>query len=115
MCLFCIISESSKQGSSSPALTIRCDTDLALWNHTPFSLLPSFRPFFFPTFSRSSPPLRYGWTKENDGMVLSGFFWGYLFSQIIGGWCAARFGGKKVLLYSMVLCSLLTVSLLMKK
>ena len=42
------------------------------------------------------------------GLSLSAFFWGYLFSQIIGGYLATRFGGKRVLLTSMLLCSAFT-------
>jgi len=32
-----------------------------------------------------------------QGLVLSAFFWGYLWPQLAGGWMADRFGGKRVL------------------
>jgi len=32
-----------------------------------------------------------------QGLILSAFFWGYLWPQLAGGWMADRFGGKRVL------------------
>ncbi len=32
-----------------------------------------------------------------QGLILSAFFWGYLWPQLLGGWMADRFGGKRVL------------------
>lgn len=32
-----------------------------------------------------------------QGVVLSAFFWGYLWPQLLGGWMADRFGGRRVL------------------
>lgn len=32
-----------------------------------------------------------------QGLVLSAFFWGYIWPQLAGGWMADRFGGKRVL------------------
>uniref|UniRef100_A0A914W490 Major facilitator superfamily (MFS) profile domain-containing protein n=1 Tax=Plectus sambesii TaxID=2011161 RepID=A0A914W490_9BILA len=37
------------------------------------------------------------WSKTKQGQLLSAFFWGYPFSQILGGLLAGRFGGKMVL------------------
>ncbi len=31
-----------------------------------------------------------GWSKNDQGFVLSAFFWGYLFTQILGGWSVLR-------------------------
>lgn len=44
-----------------------------------------------------------------QGMVLSSFFWGYLVSQLIGGWMADRFGGKRVLAFGVASWSLATM------
>ena len=37
------------------------------------------------------------WTKEEIGLVLGAFFWGYMISQIPCGWLAGRIGGAKVM------------------
>ena len=34
---------------------------------------------------------------ESAGLVLSSFFYGYIVTQIPGGWLASRYGGKSVL------------------
>eukprot|EP00105_Crassostrea_gigas_P039163 XP_019923311.1 PREDICTED: sialin [Crassostrea gigas] len=48
------------------------------------------------------------WDKTTQGLILGSFFWGYLATQILGGWLAVKFGGKRVLGISMALCSLCT-------
>lgn len=37
------------------------------------------------------------WAKQQQGYVLSAFFWGYLCSQVIGGYLAAKIGGRIVI------------------
>ncbi|XP_076450040.1 putative transporter slc-17.2 isoform X2 [Babylonia areolata] len=49
------------------------------------------------------------WPKEIQGLVLGSFFWGYLLTQVPGGWLASRYGGKRVLGYCMCACSVLTL------
>lgn len=39
----------------------------------------------------------FGWDKSFQGWVLSSFFFGYAFTQILGGQLADRYGGKYVL------------------
>jgi len=36
------------------------------------------------------------WSSEVQGLVLSSFFYGYIVTQIPGGWLATRIGGKKM-------------------
>jgi len=43
------------------------------------------------------------------GWVLSSFFFGYLITQIPGGWLATRFGGKYVFGVGVLVTSLLTL------
>ncbi|XP_069671569.1 vesicular glutamate transporter 2-like isoform X2 [Periplaneta americana] len=38
----------------------------------------------------------YPWSPEVQGLVLSSFFYGYIVTQIPGGWLATRIGGKKL-------------------
>lgn len=42
----------------------------------------------------------FGWSKRQSGMVLGSFFWGYCFTQVVGGHISDRVGGEKVLLLS---------------
>ena len=36
------------------------------------------------------------WSKQLRGHVLSSFFYGYIATQVFGGWLASRYGGKHV-------------------
>ena len=51
------------------------------------------------------------WNKEISGMALSSFFFGYLGSNIFGGHFADKFGGAKMIMYSSVVWSTLTLIL----
>lgn len=48
------------------------------------------------------------WSESRKGFVLSAFFIGYMMMQVIGGWLANTFGGKRILIASLVLCSMCT-------
>uniref|UniRef100_A0A673NBD0 Solute carrier family 17 member 9-like n=1 Tax=Sinocyclocheilus rhinocerous TaxID=307959 RepID=A0A673NBD0_9TELE len=43
---------------------------------------------------------RFSWSKRETGMVLGSFFWGYCFTQVLGGYVSDRVGGEKVLMLS---------------
>ncbi|XP_067947501.1 uncharacterized protein [Watersipora subatra] len=49
------------------------------------------------------------WDKDLQGWVLSSFFYGYLITQIPGGYLAGRFGGKRVMLVGMSCYGLVTM------
>ncbi len=51
----------------------------------------------------------FGWDRTLQGVILSSFFYGYLATQIAGGWLADRYGGKRVLGAGVLLWSLFTV------
>uniref|UniRef100_A0A1B6IAN8 Major facilitator superfamily (MFS) profile domain-containing protein n=1 Tax=Homalodisca liturata TaxID=320908 RepID=A0A1B6IAN8_9HEMI len=38
----------------------------------------------------------FNWDSKMRGLVLSSFFYGYMSTQLLGGWLGARFGGKMV-------------------
>ncbi|XP_036140385.1 sialin isoform X2 [Monomorium pharaonis] len=38
----------------------------------------------------------FNWDSKIQGYVLSSFFYGYISTQLLGGWLAARIGGKRV-------------------
>ncbi|XP_065102992.1 voltage-gated purine nucleotide uniporter SLC17A9 isoform X1 [Paramisgurnus dabryanus] len=43
---------------------------------------------------------QFGWSKTETGMVLGAFFWGYCFTQVLGGHAGDSIGGERVLLLS---------------
>ncbi len=49
------------------------------------------------------------WSETEKGFVLSSFFIGYMAAQIIGGVLADKYGGKKVLVASLVAWSVFTI------
>lgn len=49
------------------------------------------------------------WDNTTKGLVLSSFFYGYMATQILGGWLADRFGGKAVLGFGVLWWSLFTL------
>jgi ACS family sodium-dependent inorganic phosphate cotransporter len=51
----------------------------------------------------------FGWNDTTKGLVLSSFFIGYLLTQIVSGWLANRFGGKRLLGFAVAWWSLFTI------
>ncbi len=49
-----------------------------------------------------------GYDVAAQGLILSAFFWGYLWPQLAGGWLADRFGGKRVLGFGVAVWSIAT-------
>ena len=52
---------------------------------------------------------QFQWDKATTGVILSSFFFGYVTTQILGGWLADNFGGKLVLGVGVVLWSIFTM------
>uniref|UniRef100_A0A452Z877 Major facilitator superfamily (MFS) profile domain-containing protein n=1 Tax=Aegilops tauschii subsp. strangulata TaxID=200361 RepID=A0A452Z877_AEGTS len=51
---------------------------------------------------------QHGWSSSFVGIVQSSFLWGYVFSSMVGGALADRYGGKKVMAGAAALWSLAT-------
>lgn len=51
----------------------------------------------------------YGWNKTDSGTIMSCFFWGYTITQILAGSIADQHGGEKVLSYTTLIWSILTL------
>ncbi|XP_067877196.1 sialin isoform X2 [Heterodontus francisci] len=68
-----------------------------------------------PTHSNSTPQNNvkkgkvYNWDSEIQGWILSSFFYGYIVTQIPGGYLAGRFGGKLLLGFGILGTSVLTL------
>jgi len=52
----------------------------------------------------------FGWGASVSGLVQSGFFWGYILSQLPGGYLCNKFNGRKVLPVGVGLWALATAS-----
>jgi ACS family sodium-dependent inorganic phosphate cotransporter len=52
---------------------------------------------------------QYGWSESLKGLVLSAFFFGYMFFMPASGWLANRLGGRRVLGYAVLWWSLWTI------
>lgn len=48
------------------------------------------------TSSGSFQDGEFEWSKTVQGLILGSFFWGYIVTQIPGGWLATKIGGKRV-------------------
>ncbi|XP_004924286.2 sialin isoform X2 [Bombyx mori] len=51
----------------------------------------------------------FDWSTQTKGLVLSSFFYGYLVTQLPGGWLAAKIGGNRVFAIGIGTTSLLTL------
>ncbi|KAB0797496.1 hypothetical protein PPYR_08489 [Photinus pyralis] len=51
----------------------------------------------------------FDWDSKVQGYVLSSFFYGYILTQVAGGWLAAKFGGKHVYGIGVAVTGALTV------
>ncbi|XP_031343250.1 vesicular glutamate transporter 1-like [Photinus pyralis] len=51
----------------------------------------------------------FDWDSKVQGYVLSSFFYGYIVTQLVGGWMAAKFGGKHVFGIGIAVTGALTV------
>lgn len=49
------------------------------------------------------------WDSKLQGYVLSSFFYGYIMTQLLGGWLSARIGGKKVMGIGVFVTAFLTL------
>ena len=52
---------------------------------------------------------QFGYDSAAQGVILSAFFWGYIWPQLPGGWLADRFGGRRVLAAGVAIWSLATL------
>ncbi|KAJ1528764.1 hypothetical protein ONE63_007151 [Megalurothrips usitatus] len=54
-------------------------------------------------------PPEFDWDSRTQGLILSSFFYGYIMTQILGGWLAARVGGCRVFGVGLAATAVLTV------
>ncbi|KAF2887772.1 hypothetical protein ILUMI_18401, partial [Ignelater luminosus] len=51
----------------------------------------------------------FDWDSKQQGFILSSFFYGYILTQLLGGWLATRFGGKRVFGIGIAITAALTL------
>lgn len=51
----------------------------------------------------------FNWNSNTQGLVLGAFFYGYIITQIPGGWLAEVFGGKKLFGFGVLCTAILTL------
>ncbi|XP_033188462.1 vesicular glutamate transporter 1 isoform X2 [Bombus vosnesenskii] len=51
----------------------------------------------------------FDWDSKTQGLVLSSFFYGYISTQLLGGWLGARIGGKRVFGIGIATTAFLTI------
>ncbi|XP_031552976.1 sialin-like isoform X2 [Actinia tenebrosa] len=62
------------------------------------------------TWTRSaSKGRKFDWNEETRGIILGAFFYGFLVTQLPGGWLASKFGGKNVFGLGVLFTSVLTL------
>lgn len=49
------------------------------------------------------------WERQTQGVILGSFFYGYIFTQIPGGYLATKFGGKRIFLIGIAATSVMTL------
>jgi len=51
----------------------------------------------------------FNWDRETQGLILGSFFYGYILTQVPGGWLAARVGAKYVFGFGVLCTSVFTL------
>ena len=51
----------------------------------------------------------FAWDADERGLVLGCYYYGYVFSNIPGGWLSQRLGFKRVMIYCMLAAGILTL------
>lgn len=50
----------------------------------------------------------FNWSKTEQGLLLSAYFYGYIFPNLLGGFLSERFGGRKVIFAGAFLSAIVT-------
>lgn len=58
--------------------------------------------------STDSADDHFDWSKKQEGLLLSAYFYGYIFPNLLGGYLAERFGGRKVIFIGLFSSAIIT-------
>ena len=51
----------------------------------------------------------FDWDSQTQGLILASFFYGYIITQIPGGYFATKYGGKRIFLFGIMTTAVLTL------
>jgi len=51
----------------------------------------------------------FNWDQETQGLILGSFYYGYIVTQLPGGWLGSQFGGKYLFGFGVLLTSVVTM------
>ncbi|XP_033727746.1 sialin-like [Pecten maximus] len=61
------------------------------------------------TKTTNSQAVEFDWDESTQGIILSSFFYGYVATQILGGYLATKFGGKRIFGYGVLVTAVLSL------
>lgn len=50
----------------------------------------------------------FNWSKKDQGLLLSAYFYGYIFPNLLGGFLSEKFGGRRVIFIGMFISAIVT-------
>ncbi|XP_076437789.1 sialin-like [Babylonia areolata] len=91
----------------SVALVAMVNSSVAVDNSSVSEECPEDRPG--NSSSSSDNGGEFNWDETTQGLILGAFFYGYIFTQLPGGWLAERVGGKKLFGFGCLSTAVLTL------
>lgn len=105
LCFFCLAMSYAWRVNLSVALVAMTDNSTSLaQNNTNTGVAPSEPGFDFFNSERY-----YNFTQKEKGNLQASFFFGYIVTQVPGGYIAQRYGAKTMLMYGLGIAALITM------
>ncbi|EDX07740.1 GD25357 [Drosophila simulans] len=105
LCFFCLAMSYAWRVNLSVALVAMTDNSTSLaQNTTNTGVAPSEPGFDFFNSERY-----YNFTQKEKGSLQASFFFGYIVTQVPGGYIAQRYGAKTMLMYGLGIAALITM------
>ncbi|XP_039482253.1 putative inorganic phosphate cotransporter [Drosophila santomea] len=105
LCFFCLAMSYAWRVNLSVALVAMTDNSTALAQNTTDPKAPSSEPGF--DFFNSER--YYNFTQKEKGSLQASFFFGYIVTQVPGGYIAQRYGAKTMLMYGLGIAAMITM------
>uniref|UniRef100_A0A8D8VGA0 Sialin n=1 Tax=Cacopsylla melanoneura TaxID=428564 RepID=A0A8D8VGA0_9HEMI len=85
-------------------------TEMVVTHHKgPIKIDPNGCPGELEIRNHTNPDNEFDWDEKTQGLILSGFYWGYVIMHIPGGLLAQKFGGKHTLGFGILSTAILTL------